>query len=77
MFGKPKLAPALFCILTFCVVSVVIVDAAPVPFLFLVVSEQVSRWSIQCGMSLLEIRIAIDNLDEGDPERVFFKEVRE
>jgi len=42
-----------------------------------VVSEQVSRWSIQCGMSLLEIRIAIDNLDEGDPERVFFKEVRE
>ena len=33
MFGKPKLAPALFCILTFCVVSVVIVDAAPVPFL--------------------------------------------
>ena len=31
MFGKPKLAPALTCILTFCIVSVVIVDAN-VPF---------------------------------------------
>jgi hypothetical protein len=31
MFGKPKLAPALTCILTFCIVMVVIVDAI-VPF---------------------------------------------
>jgi hypothetical protein len=31
MFGKPKLAPALICILTFCIVTVVIVDAI-VPF---------------------------------------------
>ena len=31
MFGKPKLAPALACILTFCIVMVVIVDAN-VPF---------------------------------------------
>ena len=36
MFGKPKLAPALICILTFCIVTVVIVDAV-VPFGFLFV----------------------------------------
>jgi len=36
MFGKPKLAPALICILTFCIVTVVIVDAI-IPFGYLFV----------------------------------------
>ena len=36
MFGKPKLAPALTCILTFCIVMVVIVDAN-VPFGYILV----------------------------------------
>ena len=36
MFGKPKLSPALACILTFCIVMVVIVDAN-VPFGYILV----------------------------------------
>jgi hypothetical protein len=36
MIGKPKLAPAVICILTFCIVTVVVVDAV-IPFGFLFV----------------------------------------
>ena len=38
MFGKPKFAPAFFCILTFCVVTVVVGDAV-IPFGFLLVNS--------------------------------------
>jgi hypothetical protein len=38
MFGKPKLAPAFLCILTFCVVTVVVGDAV-IPFGFLLVNS--------------------------------------
>ncbi len=51
MFGKPKLAPALICILTFCIVTVVIVDAI-IPFGYLFV-QLIKESDIPTGVQIV------------------------